>query len=322
MQAFNTETRDAEPAEMERRIRQVADLTSAARPGIIFKKIDSLLRGAPGREIMVALEAFGCDVAIVTPAFPEMGRTVRDGHLEVHGDSAWERLEVAALLRGQGLESCMHIEPGAITTAINRGVRSISVDITAHADLENLVRECLATGKSILWAGSGGLASALAGALFSDTIQHEPHVPIKLPVVFGIGSNHPVTSGQVAALQKERATREIDAEANPAGVSGTLEQGNHVVLRIPRNGVSGELFQQASGRASAIVLSGGDTAATVCRAVEAHELEVADQIVPGLPWGRLRGGLLDGFSVATKSGAFGRETDLIKVADFFTCPTT
>jgi D-threonate/D-erythronate kinase len=329
VQAFNTETRDAEPAEMEQRVRQVADLTSAVRPEIIFKKIDSLLRGNPGREIMVALEAFGCDLAIVTPAFPQMGRTVRDGHLEVHGDAAWQRLEVAALLRGQGLEPCTHIEPGTITAAIAQGVRSISVDIAAHADLENLVTEALATGKNILWAGSGGLASALAGALFSDTIKHEPHAPGNLPALFCIGSDHPVTMRQVAALQRQRATRLIDSESassSALGIREALTHGVHVVLRIPRHRLPGErlrrLLQQASGRASAIVLSGGDTAASVCRAVEAHELEVADQIVPGLPWGTLKGGLLDGFSVATKSGAFGHETDLIKVADFFTCPKT
>jgi D-threonate/D-erythronate kinase len=327
--AFNTETRDAEPAEIERRIRQVADLTSAARPQVIFKKIDSLLRGNPGLEIRVALEAFRCDVAIVTPAFPEMGRTVRDGHLEVHGDAAWERLEVAAHLRAQGLEPCTHVEPGTITAAIAQGARSISVDITAHADLENLVREALATGKKILWAGSGGLASALAGALFSDTIQREPHTPENLPILFCIGSDHPVTMRQVAALQRQRATRQIDSESASGGALGireALTHGVHVVLRIPRHRLPGErlrrLLQQASGRAGAIVLSGGDTAAAVCRAVEAHELEIADQIVPGLPWGTLRGGLLDGFSVATKSGAFGRDTDLIEVADFFTCPKT
>jgi uncharacterized protein YgbK (DUF1537 family) len=326
--AFNTETRDAEPGEMQRRIRQVADLTLAAsKPGIVFRKIDSLLRGNPGLEIMVALEAFGCDLAIVTPAFPQMGRTVRNGHLEVHGDAAWEKLEVATLLRKQGLEPCTHIEPGALASVIKQGARSISLDITAHADLEYLVTEALSTGKNILWAGSGGLASALAGALFSDEIRQEPHTPEKLPVVFCIGSDHPVTSAQIAALQRERVTCEIPAEsAAPALITSALEQHQHVILRIPRNQVPREQLrrslQNVVGRAEAIVLSGGDTAAAVCHAVDAQEIEIAGQIVPGLPWGTIKGGLLDGFLLATKSGAFGWETDLIEVADFFTWPKT
>jgi uncharacterized protein YgbK (DUF1537 family) len=325
--AFNTETRDADGAEMEQRIRRIADLTSMAKPGIIFKKIDSLLRGNPGREVMAALEAFGCDLAIVTPAFPEMGRTVSNGHLEVHGDGAWERLDVAALLRGQGLEQCKHIEPGTVAAAIERGARAISLDITAHEDLELLVIEALATGKNILWAGSGGLASALAGALFSDKIKREPHAPGTLPVVFCIGSDHPVTTRQIFALQRERPTFEFQADAEvAASIVNTLEQHQNIILRIPRGQVTSEglriLLRNIVGRAGAIVLSGGDTAAAVCRAVAVREIEVADQIVAGLPWGTLRSGLLDGFPVATKSGAFGREADLIKVADFFTCPKT
>jgi uncharacterized protein YgbK (DUF1537 family) len=320
--AFNTETRDADAAVMEQRIRQVADLTSQAKPEMIFKKIDSLLRGNPGREIMVALEAFGCDLAIVTPAFPEMGRTVRNGHLEVHGDSAWEQLEVAALLRGQGLERCMHIEHGTLAAAIERGLRYISLDITAHEDLERLVAEALATGKNILWAGSGGLASALAGTLFSNDIKREPHTAGKLPVVFCIGSNHPVTTAQVAALRTERPTCEfLCGLSHAARIIDALEHGQHVVLRIPRGQDASErlrpLLANIGAKAGAILLSGGDTAAAVCRAVEAREIQVADQIVPGLPWGTLNGGVLDGISVATKSGAFGREADLIKVADFF-----
>jgi len=325
--AFNTETRDADVAEMEQRIRRLAELTSPTNPEIIFKKIDSLLRGNPGREVLAALEAFGCDLAIVTPAFPEMGRTVRDGHLEVHGDATWERLEVAALLRGQGLEQCTHIAPGTLAQAIEKGARVISLDIMAHNELELMVAEVLATGRNVLWAGSGGLASALAGVLFPGAMVRESNVPGELPVLFCIGSDHAVTTAQVAALRKERYTSEIHAgSCDPADILGALERGHHVVLRIPRDQIPRErlqlLLRHIRGRAGAIVLSGGDTAAAVCRAVEAREIEVADQIVAGLPWGTLRGGLLDGFLIATKSGAFGREADLIKVADFFTCLKT
>ncbi len=322
--AFDTETRDADAAEMQRRIHQIANLTRPTRPDVVFKKIDSLLRGQPGREIVAALEAFRCDLAIVTPAFPEMGRTVRDGHLEVHGDPAWQRLEVAALLRGQGLSGCTHIAPGMISAALEEGASYLSLDITTHDHLEDLAAEALATGRNILWAGSGGLASALAAALFPGGVQSQQHSPSPLPVVFCIGSNHPVTATQVSALQRERPTHELHAaETASAEISAALSEGRHVLLRIPRGQISGKhlrpLLQPMRSRAGAIVLSGGDTAAAVCRAADANEIDIADQVVPGLPWGTLCGGLLDGLPVATKSGAFGRENDLIQVADFFTC---
>ncbi len=111
MSAFATETRDADEAEIESKIRQVAALVSKVRPRIIFKKIDSLMRGNPGREILTAFDAFGCDVAIITPSFPEMGRTVRDGNLELANDKAWKPLHVPSLLKARDSRG-IDIRPG------------------------------------------------------------------------------------------------------------------------------------------------------------------------------------------------------------------
>jgi uncharacterized protein YgbK (DUF1537 family) len=66
-----------------------------------------------------------------------------------------------------------------------------------------------------------------------------------------------------------------------------------------------------------LLLSGGDSASAVCRALEVERIDLEDQIVAGVPWGILKGGLLDGMAVATKSGAFGGEDTLVEVADFF-----
>ena len=70
----------------------------------------------------------------------------------------------------------------------------------------------------------------------------------------------------------------------------------------------------------ALVLSGGDTASLVCRALGVRGIQLADEIVPGVPWGYLSGGVFDRALVATKSGGFGAPHALIQVADFFTCP--
>ena len=57
VQAFTTETRDLDENEVELKIRELAARVSAAQPRLIFKKIDSLLRGNPGLEIATALDA-------------------------------------------------------------------------------------------------------------------------------------------------------------------------------------------------------------------------------------------------------------------------
>src|ERR1051325_11297817 len=59
--AFSTESRDIDAGESRRRMRQVAAKMRRFAPRIIFKKIDSTLRGNTGIEIVAALEAFECD---------------------------------------------------------------------------------------------------------------------------------------------------------------------------------------------------------------------------------------------------------------------
>jgi uncharacterized protein YgbK (DUF1537 family) len=304
VEAFTTDTRDLDEIEIEARIRRVASEVAPARPRVIFKKIDSLLRGNPGREILSARDAFGCDVAVITPAYPEMGRAVRDGHLHVDRDAAWRPIEVAALLRGQGLEECAHCQPEGIATALSGGARYISIDATSDADLELLVREALRSGRRVLWAGSGGLASALAKTLFSEETRDVKRMPQELPIIFCVGSDHPVTVAQLKVLREQR--------------------GEHMILRISWAESAPERLKSSlcgmAGKAGALLLSGGDSASVVCRALEVAQIELQGEVVTGVPWGTLKGGLLDGMIAATKSGAFGHEDTLVQVADFFTCP--
>ena len=68
-----------------------------------------------------------------------------------------------------------------------------------------------------------------------------------------------------------------------------------------------------------LVLSGGDTASLVCRALDVRAIELCREVAPGIPYGILHGGPFDGLPVATKSGGFGCPDALMQVADFFTC---
>ena len=61
-----------------------------------------------------------------------------------------------------------------------------------------------------------------------------------------------------------------------------------------------------------MVLTGGDIAVSVCRALGAASLSVASEVAPGIPVGFLTGGLCHGLKVITKAGAFGGEDALVK----------
>jgi uncharacterized protein YgbK (DUF1537 family) len=298
--AVTTESRHLSAAELPPVMDRLAQRLPVAQARILFKKIDSTLRGNAGAEIAAAVAAFGCDAAVVAPAFPAMGRTVEGGRLRV--ESA-EAIDLAARLR---LDACVHVQPVAVSSAIEAGARFISVDAVCDRDLDTIAAEALRSKRRILWAGSAGLASALARTLpWGGPPGQRPAPRPASSVLFCIGSDHPVTVEQLRRLM-------------------ALGRSEYVVLNLSVGQTSAErvreLVGNAAGAAGALVLSGGDTASLVCRALGVRRIQLEDEIAPGIPWGYLSGGPFDRSRVATKSGGFGAPHALIQVADFFTCP--
>jgi uncharacterized protein YgbK (DUF1537 family) len=319
--AVSTESRDLRPPEIRRALMAVAAEFPAGSAAHIFKKIDSTLRGNPGLEIAAALDCFDCDAAIVCPAFPGMHRVVEGGTLRVTSAPEFAPIDVAACLRPAAY-ACVHTRPDGLAAALSEGARIVSVDANCDDDLDRIAAAVLPAGRRILWAGSAGLASALARRL-GEECGPAPAPARSGATLFCIGSDHAVTLAQQNVLLAERPSVLFDARsATRQPIGDALAQGKHVILRIPRGLVTVEQVRERITRlpAAALVLSGGDTASLVCRAAGVRSIELCDEIVPGVPRGILQGGEFDGISVATKSGGFGRSDALIQVADFFACP--
>src|SRR5271157_3512516 len=190
--AISTDSRDMDRAAVRHAISAAAASLPIGWPRILFKKIDSTLRGHAGVEIAAALEAFGCDAAVVCPAFPRMNRIVKAGYLSVAGAADFEPIEVAAHLRAQGVERCVYTAPEGIPEAISSGARMVVLDAVCDEDLDRMAAVALALDLRILWAGSAGLAAALARTLPAMP-QTRPRPALKGPVLFCIGSDHRVT---------------------------------------------------------------------------------------------------------------------------------
>ena len=60
-----------------------------------------------------------------------------------------------------------------------------------------------------------------------------------------------------------------------------------------------------------MLLSGGDTATAVLGAAGVAALRLRGEASPGVAWGVAVGGILDGVTVMTRSGAFGGDEDLV-----------
>ena len=287
---------------------------------MLFKKIDSTLRGNPGVEIVAALQAFGCEAMVVNPAFPAQKRVVKGGILRVTGDPSFQPIEIGAWLRTHGATDRGHVRPPEIAVAIAGGARFVFLDAVRDGDLSSIAAESLQIGKRVLWAGSGGLAAALARSICSHA-RPPAHPPKQTgQVLFCVGSDHRVTLEQQTRFLQQRNVQLLHAATSAIGAVGAeIEYGNHVLLRIPRGEIPAESLRSllSDAHPAALLLSGGDTASLVCRALGAKAVEMCCELVPGIPIGVLRGGVAENCTIVTKSGGFGSPDDLIRIGDYF-----
>lgn len=311
--AISTDTRDAPTHLLPVVLAEIAGLLRG-QAGIVFKKIDSTLRGNAPAEIAAAAEAFGC-AAIVTPAFPAMRRVVCGGHLSIAGQPDFAPIYLPSHF------ASAHAAPADVLPALRAGERIVTVDAATDDDLDQVVAAGLAYGAPVLWAGSAGLSSALARSLPA----REPlsaRKPNARPVLFCAGSDHPVTLTQQAALS---GSAHLSAEiVTPSELLAALASGRHVVLRIPRGRVAEsrvrELLSAIPPLISALLVTGGDTASLLYRALGMRAIAVHGEVAPGIPYGVAGGGALNGTAIVTKSGGFGARDAFIEIADFFACP--
>lgn len=74
-----TDTRSQTPEQATALIRKTTLELLAINPDFIYKKMDSILRGNVGEELMAQLSVSGKDRVLLIPANPVLGRTIRNG---------------------------------------------------------------------------------------------------------------------------------------------------------------------------------------------------------------------------------------------------
>jgi uncharacterized protein YgbK (DUF1537 family) len=177
--AIDTDTRRLSP---ESAAQQTADaFLQVAGAGLRFyKKIDSTLRGNWAAEVAALQPLAG--LAIVAPAFPATGRTLREGRVMVHDvpledtptwqlENAGQTADIRGMLEAVGLvcgnlgieivRSDSTVLQRAIDTAARDGVQALIVDAHTREDLHALAVATAST-PSLFWVGSGGLSRELA----------------------------------------------------------------------------------------------------------------------------------------------------------------
>jgi 4-hydroxythreonine-4-phosphate dehydrogenase len=194
---------------------------------LIFKKIDSTLRGHLGPELAAVLEARRAvvkgTVAVMAPAFPANGRTTVGGMHYVHGrplhetemwknDRMTGEAYIPQMLEGSGLRNA-HLDLATVRSsraAFNAAVSNASeiadvlvCDAVTDEDLRSIAEAAIDLEGRAVWVGSAGLAQQLpkaAGLTMTnkDTVTDLPQT--SGPVLFVIGSASRTTRQQATTL--------------------------------------------------------------------------------------------------------------------------
>lgn len=338
---FNTASREGDASVARERTRQASLRLVGHGVSLIYKKIDSVLRGHPGAEIAGVLDAIAATHpgarALVAPAFPAQGRTTADG---------------VQLLCGVPVPS----HRGRLDHALAPATASCDIrDATTDDDLQLIAREGVADGR-VLWVGSAGLASQIVEAyrwLASPSETWEIATRGDVPngsagsweawnsvgperVIVVAGTAHPSTVMQVEALVADGWRHIAFDVGNPDGwpdeqevieavtngsTSGVVLSTHANLGGYPRTGgvTDPNLVRNAvmlldrlalvvtpplmDGR-TGLVVTGGETAQHLFNGIGVTSVEVSGEALPGIPVGVMElGGVR--VRVATKSGGFG-----------------
>jgi D-threonate/D-erythronate kinase len=225
--AVDADTRSLSASAAAERLRQLVQAHAADPAVLLFKKIDSTLRGHLGAELGAVLEmrraVIADTVAVMAPAFPIYGRTTVNGMHYVHGrplheTEMWKSQKMTGeayiprMLEGSGL-TCAHLNlamvrsrRSAFVDAVGKAAETGDVlvcDAETDSDLLAIAEAATVLGNRAVWAGSAGLLHQLpkARGLGVRAKDKAPHFPEPAgSILFVIGSTSDATKHQAVTL--------------------------------------------------------------------------------------------------------------------------
>jgi uncharacterized protein YgbK (DUF1537 family) len=323
---IDTESRQGRMEDARDRARWTGSTLKAGSARLVYKKLDSTLRGFVAAEIDGMLDGAGLEMAILSPTFPFQHRVVVDGCLLVDGRSADETPialdpafprtggSVLGLLAADGMRPVAALPLAtvrrgreAVAARLERfaaiGGRVLAADAETAGDLAILAEA--GRDRSLLLAGSAGLATALARRE-TCIATGRPARP-RRPLLVVAGSAHPATLAQVSRVgQRDGLTVLTPPDDVRSNEPARRREMASRLAGDARNWMD-------RNRPGALFLTGGETAIAVLDALGAAGVQLTGQLEPGLALGALTAGPFDGLAVVTKAGGFGDEDALVRV---------
>ena len=340
--AVSTSSRHLAPATARGVVKVAARRLLAWTPRLVFKKIDSTLRGPVPEEVAAAMEVFGRRSALVCPAFPAAGRVVRDGEVLVYGEPLRETEYVRDLRTPAPAESLealfarigavRRLRPGESFPG-GAGGGIVVADAQTEAHLARLAALVAEHERDVLAVGSDGLAAGLASRFGARARPARIAGGAGRIVLFALGSRAGTTAEQLGRLRDanpglpvvEAPAGRLDAEA----VARAAGSARAVVVRVPASprGDPGAVMRSFAGgvrsaverlggpgRLAALAATGGDTVEATLGAFGIAALDLLGEFRPGIPVSRGAAPGGAALTLVSKAGGFGTPELFVELA--------
>jgi uncharacterized protein YgbK (DUF1537 family) len=237
--SIDADTRRMAPGAAADEVKRLVRKYASIKELLLFKKIDSTLRGNVSVELAAALDAYRClhsgvgnAVAVMAPAFPAAGRTTVNGLQLVHGQPLHEmdiwklqgmtgRSYIPDMLKSDGLKSAL-LQLDVIRSSVSALVDAMKLsanradvlvcDAETDADLYAIAAASMELEQKVIWVGSAGLAYHLPHAARlgkAEAVTKCSLHPLSGPLLFVIGSLSQNSIEQVRVLTSSSNTLRI-----------------------------------------------------------------------------------------------------------------
>ncbi len=265
----------------EQAYRAVAAVACADFP-LIYKKTDSALRGNIGPELRAIAKACPDHAITYIPAYPAMGRTVKNGCLLVDGVPIHETAFAN--------DPRNPVRNSLICSVLAGDFRGSICEGETDTEIARAVAAALTASSRCILAGPASVAAELATQLSMPRGAPQPWPRVRTCVIIN-GSLHGASARQIRFAKQ----------------NGCVSSGCEAAWRIVPTPLPAD-FRLETG--DAVMVFGGDTALSVVQSLGEPPLKPIGEIMEGVPVSRVGGRDL---VLITKAGSFGDERLICEV---------
>lgn len=254
---YNTDSRSVTEKEAYTKVKNICELINNKHFDIVYKKIDSTMRGNIGQEINAVYDAFQPEFMLIAPGYPENGRQVINGihflnnielnETEVANDPKTPVTDsnITRLIQKQSNKAVGHISCGDLEEGFEKVIKLldgfkqnnisyVTVDSVQEADLECLAEIIYKTRYSVVWVGSAGLMNYLPKVYGLKQKSMDLLIkPTEKPVLLVVGSvsaigrvqlEHLLNVKEVVGLEMKSSEVLIDNEFKEKEINRLKEE--------------------------------------------------------------------------------------------------